>query len=440
MTATVTLSRYAARRPSSSTRARSPILTIAVMVIGIAVVALVAAYASIAAAACLYVPLYLALVWFRPDLAFFLIFAANPFPYDVGGGPVKMALAEINLVLALPVLVLRRLINGRGLGPNPLLWPIVCPVLAYLAVCLLSCASNGLTIEGVASMGQMAVYLLAAVFVFSVCVDDPRYCFTALAGLLLSTALIACIGLFTRQAYVLGIHKNAVGTNLAYGVIVCAELWFAAVDRRRRWKLALLNCLLAAGLVFTLSRGAWIATIAGVVIVGAMRRQFKAMFCAALLATLLVAVCWQALPSQEREYASDLRASAYNVKARVQSINFALAWFQDSPVVGVGVGLRKQYDATNIVLSTLAETGVLGLAAFICIFLVLYLVIAKTRRRIDPSNPLFTFLVLGAALPACQLVHGCVDHYWSRGLLVAWAPVGMVLYARSAPSHRWRAA
>jgi len=35
----------------------------------------------------------------------------------------------------------------------------------------------------------------------------------------------------TRQEYVAGMHKNAVGTNLSYAVVICAELWFAATDR-----------------------------------------------------------------------------------------------------------------------------------------------------------------------------------------------------------------
>jgi O-antigen ligase len=148
-----------------------------------------------------------------------------------------------------------------------------------------------------------------------------------------------------------------------------------------------------------------------------------------MLLAPLVMVCWLLLPAESREYASDLSASAHNVHARLVSIEFALAEFKTSPIYGVGVGLRKTYDATNLVMSTLAETGVLGLASFVSIFITLAGMAVYSARRLDADDLAFSLMVLGAGLVTCKLVHGMVDHYWGRGILPAWAGAGMVAFA-----------
>ena len=110
------------------------------------------------------------------------------------------------------------------------------------------------------------------------------------------------------------------------------------------------------------------------------------------------------------------------------SVDLAKNYFEQSPVVGVGVGLRKQYDATNLVMSTLAETGVVGLLTFSLIYVSFFRMIWWTRKRVAQTEIQFSFLVVGAALTGCTLAHGMVDHYWSRGAItIAWASVGMAV-------------
>ena len=73
------------------------------------------------------------LVAFRwPAAALTMIFATAPFQYDIStGGPVRFSLAEINLLLTVPVLLARR----------PVLFgPTAWPVAGYFAVCLVSTA------------------------------------------------------------------------------------------------------------------------------------------------------------------------------------------------------------------------------------------------------------------------------------------------------------
>jgi hypothetical protein len=88
--------------------------------------------------------------------------------------------------------------------------------------------------------------------------------------------------------------------------------------------------------------------------------------------------------------------------------------------------LRKEYDATNVIWVCLAETGIPGLIAFAAIHGVYLQMVRKTKKFVPETSPLYSLLVVGAALVFARLVHGVVDHYWSRGaLLVAWGGAGM---------------
>lgn len=417
------------RRPPGPPRVGLRPLRLVPLLGAVGALALLGYYVSLPTAAVIYCAGYMLLTWFRPELALFLMFAAAPFPYDLGGGPVKMALAEINLVLAAPVLFVRSLAGRRRFVRNPIKWPI----LAYFGVCVISSVIHGVTSEGIVSMAQMAVYMIVAVFVFSSCVGELRLFYAAFYGLLFSTALLAVLA---RESSRLSIHKNNIGTSLAYAVIVCGDLWFAEPVRNRKRLLTILGCLLIAGLVLSLSRGAWIGAAAGLTVIALLRRQFKLLLPYVLLAAMVIAVCWQLLPKNDQEYATALGTGAYNVKARLVSIEFAMGFFQKSPLLGVGVGLRKQYDATNVIVSTLAETGVAGLAAFLSILITFWIAIWKAHRRLAPGDPLFSLLAIGLAMMTCQFLHGCVDHYWSRSLLVPWAAAGMAIYARSAIGRR----
>ena len=104
----------------------------------------------------------------------------------------------------------------------------------------------------------------------------------------------------------------------------------------------------------------------------------------------------------------------------------ALNMFHQSPVYGLGVGLRKEYDATNIVFATLAETGIAGLATFLLIHVVFVISMSRTQMLLTPRDPVYSLPALGAGLLVGKLCNGMVDHYWSRGALtMAWAAAGM---------------
>jgi O-antigen ligase len=375
----------------------------------------------------------------KPKYALFLIFAAAPFAWDVGGGPVKMAVSELSLAMALPFLVAR----GLRLRPMRFKNPLWIPIGAYFAVCLISTALGAGWGGTLSSLLQMVVYLVICVYVFSCCIADASEMNVVFYGLLLSGAGLVILEIATRSPYVLGLHKNLVGTELMYATIIGFELWMAKTVQRqkRRWD-SILLAMLVGGLVFSVSRGAWMGTAVGMLIILLLRRQTKLAVRSLLIVAPIIAVAWYMVPAESKQYATDLDPDSKFSSAgtRIVSLEYAYGIFKSSPILGVGVGLRKQYDATNVVLSTLAETGVLGLITFAAIFGTLFWMAWKAQRRVGRDDPNFSLMAAGTALVFGKLIHGCVDHYWSRGIVPVWAGAGLVVfaynYARRLPAQR----
>jgi O-antigen ligase len=166
--------------------------------------------------------------------------------------------------------------------------------------------------------------------------------------------------------------------------------------------------------------------MAGALVLAAMRKQYAMIARASLLLIPCVAIAWFLLPDETKDYAVGFDSSRWNVKARYESAEFALQNFRSSPLFGRGVGLRKEFDATNIVLTVLAETGIAGLVAFALIHLTALAGLWRTAARLGTLHPYFSLAALGSALLLARLLHGLVDHYWSRGAVTpAWCAVGM---------------
>ncbi|MGD0541866.1 MAG: O-antigen ligase family protein [Tepidisphaeraceae bacterium] len=405
-----------------------------------------------------YVLIFWTVAWYRPDFAMFVIFVSAPFQNDLGdnSGP-RISIAEMHLALALPVFILKELIQKRPLR----IGPVGIAIFFYLTVCMLSnilnwyadpsdqmpligflnLSTSNKNITGIQAFAQMVLYMVAAPVLFcTFCRDISKLlkCFYALVvvGVILSLTAIV-----VRSNYFLGLNKNGLGGSLATAAVISLELWLAAKRRKTRWALGAATVVILAGDLMSMSRGAWLATIVGVVVIMSVRRQFKRLLLMLLLVIPVITLWWYFLTPLQRDYVTAFDASHENIKIRFDSIAFAIRLFRLHPVYGFGVFLRKQYDATNIILCVLAETGVLGLATFLGIFAVLAAMFWKTIKIIKPADPLFSFVSIAAALTFARLVHGVADHYWSRGpILNAWASVGMATAVYFISQRRKRAA
>jgi O-antigen ligase len=154
----------------------------------------------------------------------------------------------------------------------------------------------------------------------------------------------------------------------------------------------------------------------------------------------VVGVVWASLPEESRQYASSFDSGRYNIRARELNSEWALEQWKSSPWIGVGVGLRKEFDATNVILLTLAESGPLGVLAVLGVhFWVLWGMWRRRSGLKDLSAPWASSHALAGAVVLSKFVHGLVDHYWSRGaIMIAWASVGFALSASRISGARRR--
>jgi len=413
---------------SGRTKAKSETGTLVGLLLTMVILGVIAYKTSPLYAGILYVPIFLYLAMTKPRYALFLIFAEAPFAWDVGGGPVKMAISELSLAMALPFLVAR----GFRLRPKRFRNPLWIAVGCYFAVCLVSTALGSGWEGTLSSLLQMAIYLVVCVYVFSCCIADASEMKLVFYGLLWACAGLAVLELSTGSPYVLGLHKNLVGTELMYATVIGFELWMSKTTQRqpRRWD-SILLAILVAGLVLSVSRGAWIGTAVGMLIILLLRRQTKLAVRSLVVVAPIIAVAWFMLPAETKRYATDLDPDSKfgSAGSRVVSLEYAYGIFKASPILGVGVGLRKQYDATNVVMSTLAETGVLGLLTFAAIFVTIFWMAWYAQRRIAREDSTFSLMAVGTALVFGKFLHGCVDHYWTRGIIPVWAGAGLVVFA-----------
>ena len=364
--------------------------------------------------------------------ALLLIFAVTPFQNDVSGGagPLKFSLTEVNLLLCLPVLLFkaRRLRFG----------PTFLPACLYLGACL--CSALGQWRPSTAqSLVQAGMFTVALVVVFASLARDAEDYRLAINGLIVVAVALAGAVFVSGSSYVFGLHKNGVGASLASAFVVALEMRLRARSGWARTFYGLACLIISFGCLITVSRGAWLTAITGSLVVLVMHGRVGLILKSAAVAIPLLTVGWWLLPQSSREYAVGFGQERTNIQLRYEAIDYAEKLFAANPIQGAGMGLRKDYDATNVVLLCLAETGVLGLLTFLGLNAAVICMVWRPQRLVSPSSLDASLLVLAPALIVGKFMHGLVDHYWSRGSLsTAWAIVGMATFVIVAERRRRR--
>lgn len=233
-------------------------------------------------------------------------------------------------------------------------------------------------------------------------------------------------------------QPNPYAGYLGYTAPLAASLALAALLlawQKRSWRLLALGVALtgvagalAAGILMSWSRGAWIGLAAALIAVVGLRNWRTAVLTAAatLALALIVAlfgIGW--LPTSISGRVADLGAyfsvpdparteitdENFSVLERLAHWNAGLRMFDDAPWLGVGIGnygasygrypQAHWYEplghAHNVFINFLAETGVIGLTAFLLFWLSIARIAARAGwRGKDPWNRALALGVLGA--------------------------------------------
>ncbi len=386
----------------------------------------VLAHFSMLAAGAIVGVLFLAIALWQPRIALMITFALIPLQQDIPGMPVHLSISELCLAILFPICLLKTAQMGKPIRMGPLMWPVA----LYLFFCFISSLPHFHPHSpAITAYAQMVVYLVFGIVItasFPGDTDDLRF---ALEGAVGMAAIFAAMVILTHFHYP---HedKNAWGAVFGSTFVMGLEFWLAAQFRGEKKKARLLFwalLLIGAALFLCLSRGGWLEAMAGSFVLLLLRKRFGLMLRVGLVVLPLAGLLYLTLPHKKQHYAFDFKSTAYNINARYKSIDYAWAEFQAHPVFGVGVELRKEMDATDLFMVTLAETGVQGVLAFLLIHAVAAGMAWKIHKRLDPRDPRFSLVAIGAALVFQRFAHGMVDQYWARGPLIwAWCAAGMM--------------
>jgi O-antigen ligase len=299
-----------------------------------------------------------------------------------------------------------------------------------MGVSAVSAYQGGIERDDVIALFQTGIFCFILPFLFM----DRNLTPTSQRNILLIAACsIVALGTFQivagPKAFALGIHKNNMGQGMAAGLSLWLCAWF---DGSKGWWNRILVpaiAIITIALVFTLSRGAWIGAGCALIALALMYGRVQLLVRASLVIMPLVVVMWNFLPKEDQEYASSFDRQKYdNIEARYANFDQTSALIKSSPVIGHGISIRKQLDATNLVLVTLAEGGILGFVLFIIALGTYFVIVFRIVHRIPRSDPRFIIVAASCAVMVSRLGHAQFDHYWVRGAsTIAWASVGMVL-------------
>ncbi|MCG8508437.1 MAG: O-antigen ligase family protein [Rhodospirillales bacterium] len=348
-----------------------------------------------------------------------LLLAGVPLTHNVMPTGVNLSIVEVGLVLA----------GLAAIGSAPRrLGPLLMPVAAYLAICLLSTAIEFRGRSAVISWIQTAVYLVLAVSVFARFVRDSRQVLIAVIALM---GVSLCLSLFAmgQGGYVFGIHKNSLGATTAAATVCAMAVWLHVRQHSKPKMWTWVLALLSLALFMSLSRGAWAATVVGAIALAVVYRQWRVVFALAAIGIPVAVLGFFLLPEQHQAYVlSSVDIDSHSFGTRQHNADIAWGYFMNNPLLGSGMGIRKENDATNIVLFTLAETGFLGLAAFLWIHFSAGRALLRSYHFALPGSLTLMTAGLAMALIFGRFTHGLVDHYWSRGAITAaWCMVGGAL-------------
>ena len=186
------------------------------------------------------------------------------------------------------------------------------------------------------------------------------------------------------------LNSVSLGTYLG---ITAAAAWLLIPRASRAMKLFWLGSagLMALGVLLTYTRSTWIGLAGAVVMVVCLqmprRLRMPAFVLAGVLGVAFFAVGKDALSHLKREDSGEV--SAHSVQQRTAFAYVSLHMFQDHPLLGVGFGRffdqklpyltdrRQSFELEslrnlhhhNTFLSLLTETGLLGLAAYMCVLI-----------------------------------------------------------------------
>ena len=372
----------------------------------------------------------------------------------VAGLGVSITLAETALFL-LTLLWLWRLRDPEVRRGQT--WPLWQPVLVFAGATMLSALVSGHVAASLADSKTML--LIAVLYVTADALGDATEGDRFLSWLALAAAGAAMAGLVQfaacppqqpveglarwffrrcdRARAFFSIYMTLAGV---LNVALLATLPRVLPGGFRAWS-APVWLLTATGLALTYTRGAWIGFGAGAAALLPMSRRGRLALLAGLL--LLPGVFLLGPRDLSNRFRSMFDPDEAGIKERIYMWRSGLAMWRERPLLGWGPGgVKREYPryalleafkrrtghVHNTPLQILVERGVLGLAAWLAIWIAFYRRSIGLLRALDPSRMRERALVSGSiAAVTGFLVAGLSEYNFgdSEVVMIAWAATAL---------------
>jgi O-antigen ligase len=390
-------------------------------------------------------PIFLVLLTAWRSAATALLLPLCLLPYAVRVGGVYVSVSDV-LVVGLACCLAFAV--AAGFEPHRPPNPLLAPALAFVAWTMASAVWAESPAKAMVDAIQRLEFTVFGVALMAALPTDGRHARRALAWLAAGAALLGIatvvVGVLEQRylgVYPFGIHKNAAGSMISYGLLAAIGLRLAGLRRRGhgRW-LAAAGMVTVAGLVVTGSRGAWVGALVALATVVAVRRP-QLVWPVASITVVAVTLFLLVLPPETLGENLGFQQRYSTASVRAQTWTEGIETIAEHPLLGVGAGnfvahfngVSFQVDPNNLLLLTWAETGLPGLALLVW-FLGACLRLAWRNARAWPEPGITSAANLfGVAMIVAAVVHAQFDMFWTRGTgLAAFLGVGLVVWSSRA--------
>ncbi|MDD5567083.1 MAG: O-antigen ligase family protein [Patescibacteria group bacterium] len=390
--------------------------------------------------------------------------------YDISSITIR---ASQLVTLALIIAWLIKGVVNRDLKftKNPLLWPS----LAFLSVNLMA-ITNALNLERSILVLAFTVFTMAFGYIIPQIITDEKKLRKLISILLVTTALVCLFGLWQFFGDMIGLPTTLTGLREHYTKSVFGfpriqstalePLYFAnflllplalvyafLVSRSSSLKLVRLMplfILISLNMVLTVSRGGYLGTLVIVLALSLFyfKKVFRWKFIVPVAIGLVVVgflAAWalgfgDIFQLNLDTFATHVR-DAFSGPAyfeRIETFEWAKQAWLDSPWIGIGPGQYGPYVAAhpfleptegwkivnNEFIELLAETGILGLASFL---LILILLVVRSIKALVRASNSYLKAVMAALLAA---LFGVIAQYQTFSILYimhVWFLIGLLL-------------
>lgn len=366
-----------------------------------------------------------------------LLLASSAYTQAINISGINISISDVYLILSIIYLLLVSKFKIK----TPKKYLII--VLLYLIYCIVSLNWTAEINKSIPRLIQYIEFMLITTVVFFN-IGTLKLQKKILFLFIINSTALSFIAIFVRftisstePLYFGGFHKNALGWIFGGSIPLIYGLMLLTKNKKYRVFLFFVLISNALALIFTMSRGALLGSIAAIFALLFLSNKKKQIFILLLLLMISVFVV-QAVSSQS-EYLSRLTDFSENSSAysRIIIYEHAKTYIQQKPLLGWGLGNYfinlpqinfSQDDPNNLILLNIVELGYIGLLLFLLIPLYVFIKAFKNKKlfKNDPEKLILNGMLFSVFVG--RLLHMQVDVSWVRGSAVLmFAVVGMMM-------------